>query len=209
VVCEVWNDPDEGIWELRSGKLQNIHSKAMAQLALERFVLLAKKFNWKVPTKKYLAVSHEIKKQVESNGYSEKLHSYMRAYSEENLDASFLTVPILGGDWNKERSENTVIEIYKNLTYHGLTYRYLTKNDGLKGREGTFMACSFWLIEDLVKFGHKREAKDLMNQLMGRLNPLGLWPEEMDPETHEYLGNYPQAFTHTAMIGAALALKDS
>ena len=207
-VCELWSCPDEGIWEVRSGQVHHTHSKAMAYLALERFMQLADERKWNIPLEKYHEVAGKIKEDIDQKGYKTEISSFSRSYEDNELDASLLTLPIFLKDWDKEKLESTTIKIFKRLSRNGLTYRYRHRRDGLQGGEGAFGACSFWMVEGLANLGHREKAKDLMDGLLKKENNLGLWPEEMDPSTNEYLGNYPQAFTHTALISAALSLQE-
>ncbi|MFL5785244.1 MAG: glycoside hydrolase family 15 protein, partial [Bacteriovoracaceae bacterium] len=209
-VCDLWQIPDEGIWEIRSGPLHHVHSQAMALIALDRFLKLADHMSWKIPRGKYETTAKQIKERIENEGYSEALQSYVRA-SDDNagLDASLLTIPILGeGLLNDKRMRRTIRAVQRDLMENGLTYRYKNREDGLPGTEGAFGACSFWMVEDLARIGQQEEARELMDTLLEKQNDVGLWPEELDPENDEYLGNYPQAFTHTALIGAALTLQE-
>lgn len=205
-VCDLWDKPDEGIWEIRSGGLHHVHSKIMAYIALEKFIKLSTQMNWNFSLDKYLLCASKIKKQVESQGFNNELKSYTRTYNDHQLDGAILTLPLFVEDWDKEHMETTVFSIKKHLMKKGIVYRYLHEEDGIKGPEGGFLACSFWLVEALAQIGHKEMAKKMMDELIKRKNSTGLWSEEIDPDTNLYLGNYPQAFTHTALISAALSL---
>lgn len=207
-VCELWESPDEGIWEVRSGQFFHTHSKAMAALALNRFMKLVEKFNWDIPITKYQTVHDKMKNEIEEKGYNEKLHTYTRCYNDQHLDASLLRLPILIDGLNRKRLEETAMMILDKLVVESLTYRYIDIQDGLKGTEGAFCACSFWLVECLSTIGKKDIAHKLMQDLLSKNKRLGLWPEEMDSASNEFLGNYPQAFSHTALISAALSLEE-
>lgn len=207
-VTELWENRDEGIWEIRSGRFFHTHSKAMAGLALDRFCKLIQKFKWEIPLENYSETYELIKKEIEDRGYNESLHTYTRCYDDHHLDASLLRLPILMDGLDQKRLEETTMLILEQLVDQGLTYRYLDIKDGLKGTEGAFCACSFWLIECLSTIGKKDIAHKLMQDLLKKNNQLGLWPEEMDSQSNEFLGNYPQAFSHTALISAALSLEE-
>ncbi|MCM2349417.1 MAG: glycoside hydrolase family 15 protein [Bacteriovoracaceae bacterium] len=207
-VCELWDRPDEGIWEIRSKGLHHVHSKVMSYVALEKFIELSQRMNWSYPLDKYLKSAKEIKNQVELHGYNEELKAYTRTYDDNELDAAILTLPIFTENWDKGHMESTVFSIKQHLMKKGVVYRYLHQDDGIKGPEGGFLACSFWLVEALAKLGKKAIAKDVMNNLLKRKNTIGLWSEEIDPNTNQFLGNYPQAFSHTALISAALSLQE-
>lgn len=207
-VCELWKLPDEGIWEVRSSKVHHTHSKAMAWIALNRLIQIIETYKWDVPLDEFRKAEKEIKESIEERGYNKEFKSYTTTYDGQDVDASLLMLPLM--DYDKSSSQkllNTIMKIKRDLTRNGLVYRYKFRDDGLTGGEGTFGACSFWLVDALAKFGLKDEATTLFRDLLKRRNSVGLWAEEISPDDNRYLGNYPQTFTHTALIGAALSLK--
>lgn len=207
-VCELWRLPDEGIWEVRSERVHHTHSKAMAWIALDRLIKISEKLSWDVSIEEFKRTREEIKNSLEKHGYNQELETYTTTYDGQDVDGSLLMMPLM--DYDKSSSHrllNTIKRIRKDLTKNNLVYRYIFRDDGLKGGEGTFGACSFWLVDALAKFGLKEEATALFHELLKKRNSVGLWSEEISPENNEYLGNYPQTFTHTSLIGAALSLK--
>jgi GH15 family glucan-1,4-alpha-glucosidase len=207
-VCRLWNKADEGIWEVRSQRVHYTHSKAMAWIALDRLIKLIEKEKWNAPTEVFKIVARQIWEDLEENGFHKDLNCYTRSYGSRELDASLILLPIMDyHPTSRYRLENTMLKIKEELSENDLVYRYKPGKDGLNGNEGVFLACSFWLVEALAKMNFHQEAQTLFKQLMTRENSCGLWSEELDPQTNEFLGNYPQAFTHTAIISAALALK--
>lgn len=207
-VCKLWQIPDEGIWEIRSEKIPHTHSKAMALLALDRFIKLSDEKEWNIPLERYLMTKAKIQSEIEENGFNPDINSYTYSYHDNELDASLLTLPIMSVDLEPDRLKGTVERIHQDLVKDNLTYRYKHQKDGLTGSEGAFVACSFWMVICLSKIGMKIEAKKILDELIAKQNSLGLWPEEIDTKTGEYLGNYPQAFTHTGLINAVLSLKE-
>ena len=207
-VCELWDKKDEGIWEVRSGKQHHTHSKAMAWIALDRLIKMNALYNLNIDVKIFTKVVSELKEDLELYGYSSRMACYTSTYGNHNVDASLLMLPLLDYDPGKsERLLNTIRKIQEKLSCHGFVYRYLERDDGLKSGEGAFGACSFWMVEALARFGQDAEARELFQKLLDKRNDLNLWPEELNPFTGEFLGNYPQSFTHTALIGAALSLE--
>lgn len=207
-VCDLWEKPDEGIWEVRSGPHHHTHSKAMAALALKSFIDIAEERNWKIELKKYKNTFSRIMQEIEEHGYNSELQSYTCAFDDDRLDASLLTLPLLSVPLRAERMKSTILKIHSLLGRNDLVYRYLEVDDGLSGKEGAFGACSFWMVACLFRIGRKEEARKLMDSLVRKENQTGLWPEEMDPENDFFLGNFPQAFSHTALIRAALTLQE-
>ena len=210
LVCEIWPRPDSGIWEVRSEPAQFTQSKMMCWVALDRAVKLAEL--GRIPDRhadRWRLTAAAIREFIEGRCWSDRLGSYIRAAGTEELDASILTGALFGyGDVTKGRLANTVEAIRLGLGNGPFFYRYLGE-DGLPGEEGAFLTCSFWLVEALVHAGRKAEAAELMDQLLGHANDVGLFAEEIRPEDGEFLGNFPQALTHLALIGAAVAFEES
>lgn len=208
-VCELWEKPDEGIWEVRSKKSHHTHSKAMAALALKSFINLAEERNWKIKLKKYKNIFSRIMQEIEEHGFNSDIHAYTSSFDDDHLDASLLTLPLLDVPLRTERLKSTILKIRSQLSQNDLVYRYLKVNDGFHEPEGAFGACSFWMVACLSRFGKHDEARKLMDSLVSKESLTGLWPEEMDPSNNFYLGNFPQAFSHTALISAALSLQEN
>ena len=206
-VCEVWHEKDQGIWEVRGGPQHFVHSKVMCWVALQRAVRMARRFNLPGDVGRWKLVRDEIKATTLERGYNDDLGAFTQAYDSTALDASALLLPMVhfvkGDD---PRMASTVDAIQEHLTQDGLVYRYRVDDtdDGVSGDEGAFTICSFWMVDNLAFLGRVEEARDLFARLIGYANDLGLYSEEIDPQTGEFLGNFPQAFTHMALINAAV-----
>ena len=207
-----WQDPDEGIWEVRGGPQQFTHSKMMAWLAFDRAVKMSEQCNCSAAehVERWREIRDEIHRQVCERGYNAKKKAFTQVYGGDELDASLLMMP-LGGflPIEDERIVNTIEAIERELMWEGFVLRYRAKIsdvDGLPGGEGVFLPCSFWFAACLHLMGRKGEARDLFERLLKLRNDLGLYSEEYDPHSKRQLGNFPQAFTHVAMINCAQLL---
>lgn len=208
-VCEVWMEKDSGIWEMRSEPDHHVHSKVMCWVALQRALLLARHFNLPADTERWRKVRDEIKATTLERGFNAELNSFTQTYDGDALDASALLMPMVHFiPADDPRMVGTVEAIQRKLMRNGLVYRYLTDeiDDGVPGSEATFTLCSFWMVDNLTFLGRIDEARELFSRLINYANDLGLYSEEIDPETGEFLGNFPQAFTHMALINAAVNL---
>lgn len=208
-ICELWDKPDNGIWEIRSQLVHHTHSKVMAWVGLDRLMKLAEKYNWdKVPIKKYQEVSKAISSKIEKEGYNTKLNSYTRSFNGDTLDASLLTLSLVGYcKANSQRMISTCEAIYDRLSRNNFIYRY-NIDDGLPGEEASFGVCTFWLVENFAKSGKLQNAISVLNKMLEVASPTGLWSEEINSDTGELLGNYPQGFTHIGLINAVLTIND-
>ncbi|HET9014153.1 MAG TPA: glycoside hydrolase family 15 protein [Thermomicrobiaceae bacterium] len=207
VITQRWREPDDGIWEVRSGRAQHVHSKVMAWAGLRAVRELAKDVSLGVSLPHLARVSDEIHAWVLAHGYDAKLGAFTRTPGH-NLDASLLVIPLvdfLPGD--DPRVVSTVETVQRHLAHGDLVYRYVGE-DGLPGGEGAFVMCSFWLIEALAHVGRLDEAHAMFQNMLGRRNTLGLLSEEIDPGSGALLGNFPQAFSHLGLINAALTLEE-
>ncbi|PYJ85928.1 MAG: glucoamylase, partial [Verrucomicrobia bacterium] len=207
-----WQDPDEGIWEVRGGPQQFTHSKMMAWLAFDRAVKMSEQCNCAAEEHvgRWRELRDEIHRQVCERGYNAKKKAFTQFYGSDELDASLLMMP-LGGflPIEDERVVNTIEAIRRELMWEGFVLRYraeINDVDGLPGGEGVFLPCSFWLAACLHLMGRKGEARDLFERLLKLRNDLGLYSEEYDPRAKRQLGNFPQAFTHVALINTAQLL---
>jgi GH15 family glucan-1,4-alpha-glucosidase len=211
VICKRWQQPDHGIWEVRSGAVHHTHSKVMAWVGLDRLVRLAEKYQWKkVPLEKWKSTANAIHQRIERQGFQQELNSYTRELGGNTLDASLLILPLVGFcKPDSPRMAATIHAVQQHLVQNGLVYRYRQVEDGISGGEGSFVACSFWLAENLAKAGRFEEAKEVFEAVLQHAGPTGLLPEEIDPYTHELLGNYPQGFSHIGLINAALSLTEA
>jgi GH15 family glucan-1,4-alpha-glucosidase len=206
-ICELWDQPDEGIWEVRSGRAHHTHSKVLAWVGLDRLAAMAKKYSWKAPAVEYESTKNKIKDTIERRGFNADLGAYTRTLDGHELDASVLVMPLLGYcEASSARMMSTCRAICENLSSNGLIYRYRSVDDGLIGPEGSFGICNFWMAEVFAQAGRLGQAKHYFEQILKHESSVGLWSEEIDPATGEYLGNYPQAFTHIGLINAAIAI---
>jgi GH15 family glucan-1,4-alpha-glucosidase len=208
-VCTIWREKDLGIWEVRSEPRHFTHSKMMCFVALDRACGLAEE--GQIPGENAPHWRHEAdaaREFVEAQCYSEEKGAYVRFAGGEELDSSLLLAPIVaycGGD--DERLVRTIDAVRNELGNGPFLYRY-TGEDGLAGEEGAFLACSFWLVEALARAGRLDEAAEAMEALLGAANDVGLFSEEVHPESGEFLGNFPQGLSHLALVSAASALSN-
>ncbi len=200
-----WRNPDQGIWEARGEPQHYVSSKLMGWVAMDRAAKLAAIRNDKDREKEWAEVAEEIKADILAQGVSER-GVLRQHYDTDALDASTLLAPLFGFlPGTDERMRNTVNAIADELSEHGFVLRYRTDetDDGLSGKEGTFLICSFWLVSALSIVGEMQRATDLMERLLRIASPLGLYAEEYETDTARHLGNVPQAFSHLALIEAA------
>jgi GH15 family glucan-1,4-alpha-glucosidase len=204
-VCENWDQPDEGIWEVRGGKQPLFYSRLMCWVAVDRALRLAEKRSFPAPMAHWLGVRDAIYHQMHTEFWNEELQSFVQTKNGKTLDAACLLAPLVRFiSPTDPRWLSTLRAIEEGLVDDSLVYRYKTE-DGLIGSEGTFCMCSFWLIECLARSGEVKRARFLLEKTLGYANHLGLFAEELSP-SGEHLGNFPQAFTHLALISAAFEL---
>jgi GH15 family glucan-1,4-alpha-glucosidase len=207
-----WDQPDEGIWEVRGPRRHFVHSKVLAWVAFDRAVQTVERLGLEGPVDRWRRLRAEIHEEVCREGFNVALNSFTQSYGSDELDASTLLIPILGFlPPDDPRVIGTVDAIQKNLTRDGFVERYATHEDenhvdGLSGREGVFLPCSFWLVDALVLLGRDDEATELFDRLLAIRNDLGLLSEEYDPREKRLLGNFPQAFTHVGLVNSAYNL---
>ena len=208
-LCTVWQEPDEGIWEVRGGRKHFTHSKVMAWVALDRAIKHYEQFDGGGDVERWRKNRDMIHQEVCEKGFSKKLNSFVQSYGSEELDASCLRIAMSGFlPTDDPRIRGTVEAIEKGLIRNGLVLRYDTgkSHDGLPGSEGAFLACSFWLVINLSLIGREKDATDLFERLVGLTNDVGLLSEEYDPQARRMLGNFPQALSHIALVHAAFTL---
>jgi GH15 family glucan-1,4-alpha-glucosidase len=207
LVCQIWSQPDAGIWEVRGPVRHFTQSKMMCCVALDRAARLAAA--GQIPSRnveRWRSEAGSIRSFVEERCWSEGKQSYTQSADTEELDASVLLGAKFGyGDPAGSRFSGTIDALRRELGRGPFLYRYLSDDD-LRGEEGTFLCCSFWLAEVLGMTGRRTEAVELLNELVGFENDVGLYAEEIDPPTSTFLGNFPQALTHLALISAAMSL---
>jgi len=209
---DVWREPDEGIWEVRGPRRHFTHSKVMAWVAFDRAIRIVEEHGRTGPVERWLALRDEVHAQVCREGFHEGVGAFTQSYGSDRLDASVLLLPLVGFlPVDDPRIAATVDAIERDLTKDGLVERYHAdeKNrdiDGLPPGEGTFLPCSFWLVEVMVLQGRREEAEELLERLLALRNDLGLLAEEYDVAAGRQVGNFPQAFTHLALVDAVLTL---
>lgn len=206
-VCEAWREPDHGIWEVRMAPHHFTHSKMMCWVALDRAVRLAAA--GQLPARhaeRWKDEAERIRAFIETRCWSERRQSYVRFADGDDLDAALLLMAVARyHDPRHPRIAATIEAIRRELGRGPLVYRY-TGADGLRGGEGVFLACSFWLVEALALAGRDDEAARTMESLLGLANDVGLYAEEIEPDTHAFLGNFPQGLVHLALVSAAAAI---
>jgi GH15 family glucan-1,4-alpha-glucosidase len=209
-VCKRWHEPDEGIWEGRSGRFHHTHSKMLCWVALDRLVMMHEAGHLEISADLFRANRDAIRGEIEARGYNERIGSYTRIFDGEEMDASLLTLPLYDYIEGKHpRMRSTYASIHQKLARDGLIYRYeMGTDDGLPPGEGTFGICSFWAVECQARGGDVEGATQAFEHLLSYANDVGLFAEEIDPETAAALGNFPQAFTHIGLINAALTLAE-
>ena len=207
----IWQQPDEGMWEVRGGRKHFVASKAFCWMAFDRSIQDAERFGLPAPLERWRAVRAQIHAEVCAQGFSVEKNSFKQSYESDALDASLLILPAIGFlDAHDPRIAGTVAAVERELLQDGFVLRYRTEAgvDGLTGNEGAFLACSFWLADAYVLQGRLAEANALFERLLRLRNDLGLFSEEYDPVAGRLVGNFPQAFSHTAMISTASRLRD-
>ncbi len=201
-----WPEPDRGIWEVRGGPQPFVYGKLMCWSALDVGIRLARQHGLDAPLRHWQRSRAQVRAAILNQGYDRRLGAFVQAFGSSTLDASALMIPRVGFlPPTDPRVRSTVARIQQQLTRDGLVYRYRAP-DGLAGDEGTFTLCSFWLANALALAGQLEEAQALFEQVLGQANDLGLLAEEIDPSTGEQVGNFPQGFSHMALIGAAVDL---
>ena len=207
-----WTQPDDGIWEVRGPRRHFTHSKVMAWVAVDRAIKTLE--NWpdlSGPLMKWRALRDQIFTEVCEKGYNEKVHAFTQYYGSDQLDASVLMIPLVGFlPASDPRVVSTVEAIQRELLVDGFVLRYQTADDGavdgLTGREGAFLACSFWLVDCLHMIGRTHDAEELFERLLAVRNDLGLLSEEYDALDGRLVGNFPQAFSHVSLVNSAYRL---
>jgi GH15 family glucan-1,4-alpha-glucosidase len=206
-VCDIWRGPDSGVWEVRNGPFHFTHSKVMCWVALDRAIRIAGE--GELPASHVARWRDEaaaIREYVDRECWSDELHTYTRIAGSRDVDASLLILSLVGYHQpDDDRIRGTIDAINRTLRAGDFVYRYLA-DDGVPGGEGSFLNCSFWLVGALARSGRGEEAAALMARLAARANDVGLYSEEIEPKTGAFLGNFPQALVHLALIDAAIAL---
>jgi GH15 family glucan-1,4-alpha-glucosidase len=208
----VWREPDDGIWEARGPRRHYTYSKVMAWVVFDRAIRLAERFGLDAPTERWSRIRDEIHREVCERGYDAERRTFTQYYGSKELDASTLNIPLVGFlSATDDRVTGTIDAIGNELGKDGFVARYSTDDtdDGLPGGEGQFLACSFWLVTALSLNGRVTEARALFERLLDLRNDVGLLAEEYDVDRRRQVGNFPQAFSHLALIQAAQAISTS
>jgi GH15 family glucan-1,4-alpha-glucosidase len=206
---EIWKQPDNGIWEVRGPSRHFTHSKMMAWVAMDRAIKSVESFGAEGPVDRWRAIRQTIFDEVCREGWSPKIGAFTQCYGSNDLDASLLMMPLVGFlPASDPRVSGTIAAIQANLVREGFVDRYSTHEtvDGVAGRDGSFIPCTFWLADCLALQGKYGEARAIFEQLLGSRNDVGLLSEEYDPRAKRMVGNFPQAFSHVALIHTALNL---
>ena len=204
-----WQEPDEGIWEMRGGRRHYVHSKVMAWVAFDRAVKTVEMTGRDGPVDRWRMLRDRIHAEVCARGYDAERGCFVQSYGSRHLDASLLLIPLVGFlPCEDPRVRGTVEAIERELRVDGLVLRYRTESDadGLPPGEGAFLACSFWLVDALAMMGRRDDAERMFEHLLSLRNDLGLLAEEYDPRARRQLGNFPQAFSHIGLINSAHTL---
>ncbi len=207
-VSKNWQQPDSSIWEVRGEVRHYVFSKVMSWVALDRGIRMAEELGLESNAPEWRIQRDTLHAEIMERGWSERHESFTQAYDDDALDAAALAIPMVRFlPWNHPRVHGTVHAIARELTSADgeLVYRY-KHSDGLEGEEGAFSICTFWLAQALTMIGERERAERVFRRMLRHANHVGLYSEEIDPPTGEFLGNFPQAFTHIALINCAAAL---
>jgi len=208
-LARIWREPDQGIWEMRGPAQHFTYSKVMAWVAFDRTIKSAENFGLEGPLEEWRRLRDEICDDVCTHAYNKKLGTFVQAYGSDQLDASLLMVPCVGFlPVSDPRIAATIAAIERRLLRDGLVIRYCTEDvtDALPPGEGAFLACSFWLVDVYILQERFEEAENLFRRLVGLCNEVGLLSEEYDPSSRRLIGNFPQAFSHMALVNSAYNL---
>jgi GH15 family glucan-1,4-alpha-glucosidase len=204
-----WDEPDEGIWEVRGERRHFVHSKVMAWVAFDRAVRMVERMGQEGPVDRWRELRDRVHREVCERGYDPKRNTFTQSYGSRGLDAATLMIPVVGFlPPDDKRVIGTVEAIQREICVDGFVLRYDTReaDDGLPPGEGAFLPCSFWLADCLTLIGRHDEARELFDRLTGLANDVGLLAEEYDPKLGRQVGNFPQAFTHVGLVNTAMNL---
>jgi GH15 family glucan-1,4-alpha-glucosidase len=206
MAVERWQEPDHGIWEWRGEPRHFVHSKACCWAAVDRGLRLAEECMRKAPVRRWQHACKEIREAIETRGFDADRRVFVQCFDESDLDAALLLLPRIGFvESDDERMVSTARAVHEELGVQGFVRRY-RRDDGLPGEEGAFLACSFWLAECYARQGALHDARKVFDRAMSAASPHGLFSEQVDPDSTELLGNFPQTLTHLSHIEASLAL---
>jgi GH15 family glucan-1,4-alpha-glucosidase len=209
VICEIWRQPDNGLWEIRLPPRHNTHSKLLCWAGLDRALQMHRRHGLPIDAARVGAERDALREDVEAHGFNQRVDSYVGFYGSDAADASLLLIPRVGYlAANHPRMQGTMRHILRQLSVNGLLYRYPPDSgyDGLTGPEHLFAICSFWCVDCLARQGRLDEAHAMFERLLALRNPAGLYAEEFRVQDGRPMGNFPQAFSHVGLITAALSL---
>ncbi|NBD73578.1 glycoside hydrolase family 15 protein [Patescibacteria group bacterium] len=207
-VCRSWQEPDEGLWEVRGGAKRFTYSAVMNWVALDRSIDLAEQYDLPGDIELWRAERRHLRDAIMTLGWSEEKQAFTQAFGTQDLDAAILLMPVVGFiEGSDPRFVSTIRAIERELLVNRCLVLRYTAEDGLPGREGAFLLSSFWYVDALALAGELPKAIELFEELLSFANHVGLYSEEMHPDTHEFLGNFPQAYTHIGLINSALLLE--
>jgi GH15 family glucan-1,4-alpha-glucosidase len=209
-----WEDKDNGLWEVRGPRRHFVHSKVMAWAGVDRAIHAVERYGLDGPVEKWKKLRQRIHDDVCEKGFDPKRGTFTQFYGSQGLDAALLLIPRVGFlPWHDDRVVGTVDAVAKELCENGFVLRYRPDADGgvdgLPGREGAFLACTFWLADALFGIGREKQAVELFESLLDLRNDLGMLSEEWATDQHRQLGNTPQAFSHVGLVNAARHLSGS
>jgi GH15 family glucan-1,4-alpha-glucosidase len=208
-LATIWNEPDESIWEVRGGRRHFTYSKVMAWVAYDRAIKSAECFGLPGPVDDWRRLRKQIHAEVCQRGFDPELGSFVQSFGSKELDASLLLIPAVGFlPADDPRVRGTVEAVERRLLVDGFVLRYdsASVDDGLPPGEGAFLACSFWLVDAYVLQNRRDDAHKLFKRLVKLCNDVGLLSEEYDPRAGRLVGNFPQAFSHVALVNSAFNL---
>ena len=207
-VTRVWREPDSGLWELRSPERQFVDSTALCWVALDRALKLAEMVGERGDFSHWMRERAAIRAEIMKSGYNQAVGAFVQAFGSQDLDASALRLPMLGFvSADDPHMLSTISQIQNKLMHGGLVYRYRGVDDGVSGEEGTFAMCTLWLVDNYILLGQLSEAEELFKHVLSFQNDVGLFSEEIEPGTGEQLGNFPQGFSHIALINTAARIE--
>jgi GH15 family glucan-1,4-alpha-glucosidase len=209
-LAETWEEPDHGLWEIRGPQQRFTHSRVMVWVAFDRAVRAVEKHGLPGPVDRWRALRDEVRAEILERGYDAERNTFTQHYDTTAVDASLLVLPTVGFvEGDDPRMLGTIAAVEEDLMENGFLLRYRTETgvDGLRGDEHPFLACSFWLVSAYALAGRVDDARALMERLLTVPNDVGLLPEEYDPVGKRFVGNFPQAFSHLTLVGAAIQLE--
>jgi GH15 family glucan-1,4-alpha-glucosidase len=210
-LAEIWREPDDGIWEVRGPRQQFTHSKIMAWVAFDRCIKDAEKYSLDAPLEQWRKIRDEIHQTVLDRGFHPALQSFTQSFDSQELDASLLLIAQMGFlPIDDPRVAGTIAAIERDLVSDGLVMRYRSASgaDGLPAGEGVFIPCSFWLVDAYQRQGREADAEALLERLLALQNDVGLLSEEYDTHAKRQVGNFPQAFSHLALVQSVLGVHE-